>query len=296
MGSHVDQDKPIWISYKLKFEGRDADNHLLEAHPTGQSLEGFSWALALALNYGITGRLRYSRDLSKSAKVFISPPRQGSVLYDLNILVQQNPFLSLIVGGYVVNTVTPYINGLIGYLFNQAVGLGSEFSEEAKKYLLKLDGEELNAITRRIEPPLSRAHYAVGRTADEILLRRDATNIIKLDMTTKDNLKAEPTGEYDTLDTNVTSFNVLTGNGRLFSPETETTLPFSLRDNSRHGTTTTLIQSMEQYALGRKGAVRIVGERTETKGGRLTKYFVSAAEEIPKSDWVDGIDPLRTQR
>jgi len=287
---------PVWINYKLKFDGRDAERHMLEAHPAGQSIEGFSWALGLTLNYGITGKLRYSRDLSRSAKVFISPPKRGSLLYDLNILVQENPFLAIIVGGYAVNTVTPYINGLIGYVFKQAMGIGEDFPEEAKKYLKKLKGEELTAISQRIEPPLTRAHTAIGRTADEITLDRSGAEIIKLNQSTKENLKAQPTGTYDTLDSNVTSFNILTGNGRLYSPETETTIPFGLRDNYRHGTTTALIASMDQYSIGRMGTIRIVGERVETSGGRLVKYIIGSAEEIPQADWVDGVDPMRQRR
>ena len=269
---------------------------MLEAHAAGQSIEGLSWALGLTLNYGITGRLRYSRDLSRSAKIFISAPKQGSLFYNLDILVQENPFLTVIVGGYAVNTVTPYINGLIGYVFKQAMGIGEDFPDRAKKYLKKLNNDDLTAVIQRIEPPLTRAHSVIGKTADEITLQRRGAEIIKLDQSTKENLKAQPVGKYDTIDSNVTSFNILTGNGRLYSPETESTIPFGLRDTYRHGTTTALISSMEQYALQRTGTIRIVGERVETSGGRLVKYIVGSAEEIPKSDWIDGIDPMRQRR
>ena len=287
------QSSPVWIKYKLTFEGRDADQHRLEAHPAGQSLEGLSWALGLTLNYGITGRLRYSRDLSQSAKIFISPPQTGSILYGLDILVQENPFLSVVAGGYAVNTVTPYINSLIGYVWGQAMGLGTEISD---KYHRALGKEDLEAICRRIEPPLTRAHTAIGRTAHEIKLISGSSNIVTLDDETKENLKAVPVGTYDVLDSNVTSFNLLTGNGRLYSPELEATVPFALNKNYRHGTTTALILSMEQYSLGRTGTIRIVGERVETPSGRLVKYLVGSAEEIPALDWEDGVDPLRQRR
>ncbi len=123
-----------------------------------------------------------------------------------------------------------------------------------------------------------------------------ASNVVSLNEETKENLKAKPAGAYDTLATNVTSFNILTGNGRLYSPELEATVPFALNKNYRHGTTTALIQSMEQYSLGRAGTIRIVGERVETPSGRLVKYLVGSAEEIPASDWEDGVDPLRQRR
>ncbi|WP_264213105.1 hypothetical protein [Leisingera thetidis] len=298
----MDQAAPIWLTYTLEFKGRDADKHYLEAHPAGHSIEGFSWALALTLNYGVTGRTRYSRDLSRSARILISPPKRGSVLFELNILVQENPFLAITAGGYAVNTVTPYINGLISYVFGQALGLGTEFAEDAKQYLKKLNGDDLNTISRRIEPPLTRAHKVIGRTADEVVFKSRRATLATLDEITKENLNAQPSGKYDTIDTNVTSFNVLTGNGRLYDPEAETTIPFSLQKTTRHGTATALILSMDQYSLGRNGTIRIVAERVETNSGRatnsgrLTKYIVSSAEEIPLSDWVGGVDPLRTKR
>ena len=287
------QSDPVWINYKLAFDGRDALQHRLEAHPAGQSIEGFSWALALTLNYGVTGRTRYSRDTSRSAKIFISPPQKGSVFYGLDVLVQENPFLSVAVGGYAVNTVTPYINGLIKYVFGQAMGLGSEIADT---YLGVLKKEDLETISQRVEPPLTRAHTAIGRTADEITFTSMAYQLLKLDEETKENLRAIPVGAYDTLDSNVTSFNLLTGNGRLYSPELEVTVPFTVNKNYRHGTTTALILSMEQYSLGRMGTIRIVGERVETPSGRLVKYFVGSAEEISPVEWIDGVDPLRQLR
>lgn len=290
------QSSPIVISYKLKFDGRDADKHLLEAHPAGHSIEGLSWALALTVNYGITGRIRYSRGLERSSKIFISPPKRGSVIYDLNILVQEHPALAILLGGYAVNTVTPFINGLIKYVFGQAMGVTSEFTTDARKYLEKLNGEDLNAITQRVEPPLTRAHTVIGRTADKITLQNKRLSIAELDPETKENLTAKPTQRFDDIDTNVTSFNLLTGNGRLYSRETETTVPFSLARTTKSGTATALISSMEQFSLGRNGTIRIVAERVETLGGRLTKYLIASAEEVPEIDWIDGIDPLRSAR
>lgn len=290
------QVEPIWINYKLIFEGRDADRNMLEAHPAGHSIEGFSWALALTLNYGVTGRTNYSRDLSQSARIFISPPKNGSVYYDLGIIIQENQFIAGLVGGYAVNTVTPYINGLISYVFNQALSVGVEFAGDAIKYIEKLKSDDLSAISRRIEPPLTRAHTAIGRTADELKLTRRGRELVRLDQQTKENMKARPADVYDSVDTNVTSFNLLTGNGRLYSPETDTTIPFSLRKSYQYGTTAALLLSMEQYDLGRAGTIRVVAERVETSNGRLVKYIVGSAGEVPQSEWFNGVDPMRQRR
>lgn len=286
----------INLKYKIKFDGGDADQHRLEAYPAAQSLEGLTWALGLTLHFGVTGDVRGRGNLSRSAKIFISPPRRGSVLNELNILVQENPFLVATVGAYAVGTVTPYINGLIKYTFNQALGEGGEFPTGAKRLLRKLNGDDLDKLVTRIEPPLTRAHAVIGKTADTITFKSKRTDIAELNHDTKAYLDAKLTDAFETIDTNVTSFNVLTGNGRLYDHETEGTAAFSLSSSPREGTKSTMIASMEQFASGRKGTIRVVVQRVETVEHRLKKFVVASAEEIPPSDWVDGIDPMRVAR
>ncbi len=286
----------INLKYKIKFDGGDADQHRLEAYPAAQSLEGLTWALGLTLHFGVTGDVRGRGNLSRSAKIFISPPRRGSVLNELNILVQENPFLVATVGAYAVGTVTPYINGLIKYTFNQALGEGGEFPTGAKRLLRKLNGDDLDKLVTRIEPPLTRAHAVIGKTADTITFKSKRTDIAELNHDTKAYLDAKLTDAFETIDTNVTSFNVLTGNGRLYDHETEGTAAFSLSSSPREGTKSTIIASMEQFASGRKGTIRVVVQRVETVEHRLKKFVVASAEEIPPSDWIDGIDPMRVAR
>ena len=172
--------EPIRITYKLKFEGGDADRHQLEAYPAAQSLEGIIWALSITLNYGVTGKIRQRGDLSGACKVYISPPKRGSVLYELNILVQDNAFIALILGGWAVNTATPYINALIGHVFNSALGVASEIPVRARKYLNKLNEDDLQKVVHRIEPPLTRGHAAIGKTAATVSLRAKNTELTEL--------------------------------------------------------------------------------------------------------------------
>jgi len=286
----------ILLNYKIKFEGKDADRHLLEAYPTAHTLEGLTWALALTLHFGITGQVRGRGDLSKSAKIFISPPKRGSVINDLNILVQQNPFLVATVGAYTVNAVSPYINGLLKYAFNHALGIGGGFSHGVKKKLSSLNQNDLEKLVERIEPPLTRAHTVIGKTADTVSFKSKRTEIAKLDLSTKAYLEAKRTDAFETIDTNVTSFNVLTGNGRMYDPESGETAAFSLSSSIQDGTKNTLILSMDQFASSRQGNVRIVVQRVETIERRLKKFIVSSAQEIPRADWIDGTDPLRALR
>lgn len=286
----------VQLKFKIRFEGRDADDHRLEAYPAAKSIEGLVWALSLVIHFGVTGKIRNKGNLSASAKVYISPPKRGSYINDLNVVVQNNPFLSIIIGGYAVNTLTPYINSLVGLVFGEALGVVQEIPRSAKKFLDKLEGKDLKKLINRIEPPLTRAHAVIGKTSDTITLRGGRKEIAVLDIDSKDFLEARLQEGFQILDTNITSFNVLTGNGRLFHPEVDSTIPFSLGGQVIRGTPDALITSMRQYSLGRMGTIRITAQRVETSEHKLKKVLISSAEEVPFSDWVDGKDPLRSKR
>ncbi len=286
----------IELKFRAKFEGLDADDNRLEAYPAAQSMEGLTWALSLTLHYGVTGELRSRGDLSRSARVYVSPAKRGSYFQDIVVVVQENPFLAGIVGGYAVNTLTPYINGLIGYTFNQTVGAAKVIPRGAAKYIRRLNGDDLDDLSIRIEPPLTRAHAAIGKTAETLTFKSRRTPLVLMNTVTKSYLEAQLMDEYDMIDTNVTSFNLLTGNGRLYMPEEDGTVPFSLHSDPSAGTKQTLIKSMEHYAIGHKGTVRITARRFETVDERLKKLVVTCAEELPTSDWDDGRDPLRELR
>ncbi|MEM7724153.1 MAG: hypothetical protein AAF376_17540 [Pseudomonadota bacterium] len=284
------------IRQRISFRGGDADEHRIEAYPSSQSLEGLVWATSVATHFAVSGKVRQKGNLSSSAKIYLSPPRRGSVEFDLVILVQNNQFISGVLAGYAANVLTPFVNGVIKYAFGNAMGIATGAPAKVKRAFGKLDEEDLSKLVNRIEPPLTRAHKAIGDSVDGIFISHKRRELAQLNHDTKSYLEARLRAEHTTIETNATSFNVLTGNGRLFDPIEHETVPFTLRPNARLGSGPTLLQSMEQYAMGNTGTIKITAQREETSDGRLKRLLVSAAEKIPQSDWIDGADPMRTKR
>jgi len=149
-------------------------------------------------------------------------------LYELTILIQENPFIAGVIGGWAANTATPYVNGLIGHVFKSALGVASVIPARATKYFKKLSEDDLQKVVHRIEPPLTRGHAAIGKTATTISLKAKNTDLVLMDAGTKSYLEARLKDDFYYLDANVTSFNVLTGNGRLYHPDEDSTVAFSL--------------------------------------------------------------------
>lgn len=289
----------IKIPYKVKIDGLDANRNELEAYYATKSLEGLTWALTTTINFAATGKYKSKGDMSKSAKIYMKPARQGSFIVAMDAWVTANPFLAIVAVGGSVGVITPYINKTIEYTFGKALGTISEIPDGFKKYYNRLSKEERNqleVLTQRVEPPLSRAHTLIGQTASEVKFISKRTQLFNMDETTKEYIEAKPANSPEILNTNVTAYNVVSRNGRMFDPQTKKTAAFTLVKSPMKGTAKTITTSLDQYQAGRKGMVKVTVDKVATESGRLKKFLVTAAEEIDRSDWEDGQDPLRAAR
>lgn len=289
----------VKIPFKVIIDGIDAERNELEAYSAAKSLEGLTWALSTTINFATTGKYKSRGDVSKSSKIYMKPARQGSFIVAMDAWVTANPFLSVVALGGGVSVVAPYINKTIEYTFGKALGTISEIPDGFKKHYKRLSKEERNqleVLTQRIEPPLSRAHTLVGQTANEVQFISKRTKLFKMDQATKEYIEAKPANAPEILNTNITAFNVVSKNGRMFDPASNTTAAFTLVKSPLKGTGNIVTTSMDQYQAGRKGMVKVTADRVQTESGRLKKFLITAAEEIAPQDWENGQDPLRTVR
>lgn len=289
----------IKIPYKVKFSGLDADRNELEAYSAAKSLEGLTWALSVTLNFATTGDYKARGDVSKSSKIFMRPARRGSFISEMNALVLANPFVSTIAMGVGVNLISPYINSTVGYVFGRSLGLISEMPSGFLKYykrMSKSEKDKLDLLLRRVEPPLTRAHAVIDKTAEDIHFVSKRTELFKMNSLSKEYIEAKPSNSPEIIYTNITAYNVVSRNGRIFDPVNGKTEAFTLIKKPLKGTAGTVTTSMDQYQAGRKGMVKVTVDRVQTKSGRLKKFLVTSAEEIPRSDWEKNEDPLRSSR
>lgn len=289
----------VKIPYKVVFNGLDADENELEAYSASKSLEGLTWALSITINFAVTGKYKSRGDMSKSARIYMSPARQGSFIVVMNAWVVANPFLATVALGGAVSVVAPYVNKTIEYAFGKALGSISDLPDGFRKYYNRLSKDEriqLDALVQRIEPPLSRAHMVIGQTAKEVTFKSKRTDLFKMDQTTKEYIEAKPLDAPEVLFTNVTAYNVVSHNGRMYDPVNGNTAAFTLVKSPLKGTASTITTSLDQYQAGRKGMVKVTADRVQTESGRLKKFLITAAEEIAVQDWENGQDPLRSVR
>lgn len=289
----------LHIPFRVKFSGLDADRNELEAYSAAKSLEGLSWALSVTINFAVTGEYKSRGDMSRSARIYLRPPRSGSFIADMNAWVTVNPFLATVALGVGTGIVATYVTKLIEYVFKKALGLIFEMPSNFKKYYNRMSRKEKNdleILIQRIEPPLSRAHTVIDRTATKIAFSSKRTQLFEMDSLTKEYIEAVPAETPEIIHTNITAYNVVSRNGRMFDPKHSNTAAFTLVRSPLKGTASTVTTSMDQYQAGRKGMVKVTVDRVQTASGRLKKFLIMAAEEIPRTDWENGLDPLRAKR
>lgn len=289
----------IEIPYKVIFTGRDADGNELEAYSASKSLEGLIWALSTTINFSATGKYKSRGDMSKSVKIYMSPARQGSFIVAMNAWIVANPFYATVALGGAVSVIAPYVNKTIEYAFGKALGNIYDIPDGFKKYYNRFSKEErtqLDTLIQKIEPPLSRAHTVIGQTASEVTFKSKRTDLFKMDQATKEYIEAKPLNSPETILTNVTAYNVVSRNGRMYDPVSRATAAFTLTTNPLKGTANIITTSLDQYQAGRRGMVKVTADRVQTESGRLKKFLVTAAEEIAPQDWENGQDPLRSIR
>lgn len=289
------ENERLKIALRAKFEGGDADQHILEGHSAAKSLEGLTWALISAINYGSTGKLKTPQAANRKSQIYIYPPKRGSVIFGIIAVIQDPVFLASLAGGYAVNTATPMTNGLVKTVFNQAMGNTPNLTQKEARLVKKFDTNELDALSKRIEPPLTRSHEFVDTTADRLILSTRRSIVSEHNSASAAYLNGQIERSAIVFHANVTSYNGVTGNGRLyFEPEKRIT-PFTIGKNVISGTRPLLSTSLDHFTRGHQGKIKLSAFREISGDGRLKRLVISAADEIPSSDWIDGVDPLRSR-
>ncbi len=257
--------------------------------------------MVLKLNYSLPNdrKLRTRGNLSSNFKLYTTPSKKGSYNHEILLEIIKDPITISIISAYAVNAATPHINNFIKYIFGRALGTVNEIPRGIKtiyKKLSKRQKTEIELLIQNIEPALTRGHSAVGITADQIEIKTKRTSVARLDIETKDYIEAKPSENYSIIDTNITAYNSLSANGRLYDPESGSIIPFSIEKGHHVGTRNAVAASLKSYEDGNYGTIKITACPVETNSGRLKKYLIRSAEEIHPSDWEDGKNPLTTKR
>lgn len=206
---------------RLRYVGGDADNNLLEAYDGSASIAGFAQSLQIATNAYLNHDVTNRSTALKNAKFFIKPSRPGSFITDLIVEVQAKP------KGVTLNATTFY--DFIKFSFSRAVGKAN--IEPETPYVNKLKDKDepfFDDLAEAMEGSLQRAHKAIeGKTVTTVTLERPRGELVEFDAETCLWVGTRDVADDITeLTGNVTRYNSVSGNGRVYVEELKKIVPF----------------------------------------------------------------------
>ncbi|WP_160000676.1 hypothetical protein [Roseomonas sp. 18066] len=235
---------------KIRYSGGDADDHHLDMYEASTSLQGFARALQLCVHLYVNEEVVSRATALKKAKIWIEPPKRGSVLFDLITIIESYPGTAGVIAAVGTTGAAPF------YRFMQmALKKASGYDDDAQsdKLATRLATKyepHFDKLSEVLEGPLQKAHAPVGKGVPQITLERPRSSLVVFNSTTKAwvntrTTSRSPNGELG----NVTRYNAITSNGRAFIENLGKIVPFSLAENfpedkkayltwSLHGSTT----------------------------------------------------------
>lgn len=261
--------QPLLIPIDISFTGNEADNAQLEFYDLAKSLLGFQRSLAIATHLTLNGEVITQAPSLKSARIYISPPEEGS--WKARAFIG----IALATGAYKVTTApsdTPLghlVYSAYDYIINTTLGFHVDFeqsllevyhSNQELKKLPEPNADRFASAIEKCETAISDMHrpmtHSESATSAEIIAPKEkGKNLIgrPLDKETFENIQyIEESDRPSYFFGFVTSFNTNTYRGRFYSTEQGRPLPFDLSADCRNYSTLRKITESLNRSIERK--------------------------------------------
>lgn len=273
-------------SLKITYLGGDADNHRLKFYDGSTSIQGFSQALHIATHAYVNGKSISKAPALKGAELYMKSLRPGSVIGEIVVLINQNPGLSLAAGGiFATYTANPFYD-FIKMLFSKANGL-IDYEPETVTVSKALERHEpfFDNVAEIMEGSLQRVHRPIGEGIDLISIGRPRSDLITLNQATKDWVNSQETApNEDVLTGNVTRYNAITRNGRIYIDQLNRIVPFRIDESFPLSLLTTLTWSLHGSNSGVAGTqefpkkLTLTAKKVVTSSSRVKRIIITNCE------------------
>lgn len=272
------------LKYRVIYEGGEADRNRLPAHEGATSIEGLTWTYSLLAHYAATGKIKARGALSPEIRVFLTPAKQGSYIYDIYLYVMQpeNLFITSIAGSYAVSTVGQVLNSLIGSSLTRVCGLAMNVLPSWDKKLDRLPSGDREALVDKIEPSMRRAHSVIDEGVSTLTIKKGYTPLLKMDIHTKSYVNADLLTDEISRQASVGAYNANTGNGSVYLPDIGKTVPFYAEKGLSDSTYAALSWSLDRYVNGAPSEIEIACRENVAIDGRTKRLLIKAAFKPPR--------------
>lgn len=215
----------LTIPFKLRFSGKDADEHQVAGYSGTRSLHGFSRAIQIATHAYLNAEPVSRATALHDAELFLTGAKPGSLTFDFKLdIFKKKPSVTLSRDAFYDFCST---------VFSRATGKPySPKTPYVKSIDDDLESDLIDLTVEHVEESLKSAHSAIEQSVKSIAFERPRSGVqIYFDQETKNYIESSPISPVDHQHTgHVTRFNSITGNGRAFINDLGRVVPFRLGD------------------------------------------------------------------
>lgn len=255
---------------KLRYEGGDADEHLIELYDGTASLHGFAQALQIATHAYLHGQVYSKATALKGATLYLKGARQGSLITDLVAKIDST--------SRNINPTPASFYDFLKFALSRATGASEQEPETPYvRRLLENDEPFFDDLAETLEGSLQRAHRAIEKGGvDSVTLERpkgERLNVFNMQTQLWVNTREERPDVYD-LAGNVTRYNSVTGNGRAYIRALSRIVPFRLSEEFAFGKRGLLTWSLHGSATNVSHELDIQARRVESAHGEVKRLIL----------------------
>lgn len=274
-------------SLKIVYRGGEADQNRLDLYDGAESNFGFAKALSIASHAFVRQAIVHHATAAKGVRLYLGVPSAGSYVEFIQAVITDPNFMLGVGTGVVTNAFYDFLK----FSLSRAAGLFVEPETSAVRQQFERDEPFFDELADVLEGPLRDAHRTIKMSGGTISLERPRSPLVTFDRETLDWVTTRELDDTrETVIGNVTRYNVISKNGRLFNQKLGRVIPFkpdgSLGEMSQRLLTRSLddtnhrlpgiLDFTVQPVVSARGAVKRYILMACTKPGALTP--VTAAE------------------
>lgn len=245
----------------IRFHGREADQHEIEAYAGAVSLEGIARAASIAAHYAATGEVRFRGPYSSAIEFRFTTPEAGSLDFPLKAVSNLSKG-----AGRASKAIALFVALL-------SRSTGQPIPEEAVDITSEIREGDLDAMAEGVSPGLWRAHRWIDDAEKRIEVTSNAATV-ELNSRTKDYLEYEEQEDPSAQDVTVAAVNANARTGRVWFENLGRTIPFKVGKEANGRTLSNLARYLANHVEKTNDWVNIVFVPIRYSDGRLKRIII----------------------
>lgn len=274
---------------RIRYDGGLADRNALPGYDGATSIDGITRAVHIATHAYISGEVVSRATAMRGASILIRPPRPGSFIFDLQVLMESYPATTT---AAVALSAQPFYD-FIKVVFKRATGsLDAEpetahlrnLYERKEPPPLKCSPADIDLLAETLEGSLQSAHRPIDDVSGirSISIGSSRQELVNFDIETKDwvSTQEEAVG-LDLFRGNVTRYNSLSRNGRAYIDRFERVLPFKPVGDFPAADLANLTWSLHGSNIGLPHKLDMRARIVTSASGRVKRLLLSDWQRAP---------------